>query len=276
MENVKCEECGIEFEVYPYRSDSASYCSKSCKNEAAKDRVERECDECGSTVIRVPSQDELSPLTFCDRDCKFDYFSGERNPNWNGGSGTRYYGKDWEEQRKKAIERDNYTCQICGDKESLLHVHHRNPFNDFDDHTEANELSNLKTLCAKCHGELECGPTIDRVISAAEEVHKHLGEGHTESTYHSALGNELSNRQISFTSEGTIPILYKGNPVGKRRPDIFITDSDETIVVELKAGSDRGESQMLNYVDILEGDKNFDISGGLLLQFNDDLSVTKS
>jgi len=120
------------------------------------------------------------------------------------------------------------------------------------------------------------GTVTQDVIDAAEEVHSVLGPGCSESTYHSALEYELSERGIAHSSEGTVPILYKGNPVGKRRPDIFVTDGDETIVVELKAGSDRGESQMLNYVEILKDDSNFDVREGLLLQFNDDLIVTKS
>lgn len=120
------------------------------------------------------------------------------------------------------------------------------------------------------------GTVLQEVIDAATEVHSVLGSGCSESTYHSALEYELSDRGIAHSSEGTIPILYKGNPVGKRRPDIFVTNGDQKIVVELKAGSDRGESQMLNYVEILKDDSNFDISRGLLLQFNDDLSVIKS
>jgi len=276
MESLNCDFCGIEFEVYPYRTDSASYCSKSCKDESEKNRVERECDSCGSNVIKKKSQDELSTLSFCDRDCKFDYFSGENNPNWSGGNSSIYYGKNWEEQRAKVIDRDNQKCQICGEDKELLHVHHIKPFKDFENYKKANELANLKTLCASCHATLEHGPIIDRIIESAEEVHKILGKGHSESTYHSALERELSNRQIPFASEGTIPITYKGTPVGKRRPDMFVSDDDGQIVVELKAGSRAGEAQLIDYQNILEDDANFDIKNGLLIRFNDDVEVLRS
>lgn len=106
---------------------------------------------------------------------------------------------------------------------------------------------------------------------AAEEVHGELGAGFTEAVYHSALSYELSERGIPFTTEGTVPVLYKGAPVGRRRPDLFVDDGfGETLVVELKAGSTRGEEQLLQYLDLLSDDTNFDIHAGVLIQFNEE------
>lgn len=116
----------------------------------------------------------------------------------------------------------------------------------------------------------------DELIAAAEEVHAALGVGHTESTYHSAMERELSERGVGFSSEGTIPILYKGVPVGKRRPDLFVESEDGQIVVELKAGSGAGEEQLFDYQDILDTDQNIDISGGALIRFNDELEIVLS
>lgn len=118
--------------------------------------------------------------------------------------------------------------------------------------------------------------TLENIRDAAEEVHDILGPGCSESTYHRALEHEFSNQQIPFSSEGTISIFYKGLPVGKRRPDMFVENGDGEIVVELKAGSDRGEGQMLNYVSILSEDKNYDITNGILIRFNDELEITTS
>jgi len=110
-------------------------------------------------------------------------------------------------------------------------------------------------------------------IDAAEEVHDALGAGFTESVYHRALEAELSERGVSFSSEGSIPVFYKGTPVGRRRPDLFVKDGDQTIILELKAGSSRGDAQLLQYLDLLGEDSNFDISKGMLVQFNDDVEV---
>jgi len=83
---------------------------------------------------------------------------GNDNPAWKGGYDP-YYGPNWKEQRRKALDRDNGTCQGCGRTASDLgqrpDVHHITPFREFDDYEEANKLSNLVCLCRSCHGEWE-------------------------------------------------------------------------------------------------------------------------
>lgn len=117
---------------------------------------------------------------------------------------------------------------------------------------------------------------LDELIASAEEVHDELGIGHTEATYHRSMERELSERGIGFSSEGTVPIFYKGVPVGRRRPDLFVEGCDGTIIVELKAGSDSGEDQLLDYQNILADDNNFDIAAGMLIRFNEELEIVKS
>lgn len=81
------------------------------------------------------------------------------------------YGPNWQEQRRKALERDNYRCRTCGaaaDEEEgatrgrSLHVHHLRPFRDFgyvpqrnEQYVQANRLENLITLCPTCHRRAE-------------------------------------------------------------------------------------------------------------------------
>lgn len=73
------------------------------------------------------------------------------------------YGPNWPTQRKKALERDNYTCVKCH------HVGYRKPNGRWSvsvnhkrkiklfvtanvlDWEAANDLSNLETLCEVCH-----------------------------------------------------------------------------------------------------------------------------
>lgn len=117
---------------------------------------------------------------------------------------------------------------------------------------------------------------IDELIAAAEEVHDGIGSGQTEATYHRAMERELSERGIPFTSEGTIPIFYKGTPVGKRRPDMFVKDDGHVIVVELKAGTTKGKEQLFDYESILSDDNNFYISGAILIQFNEEVETVTS
>lgn len=75
------------------------------------------------------------------------------------------YGPDWPRQRDRARARDGYRCQHCGVLEGgqalspakgrAHHVHHIVPLRLCDSHQQANQLSNLVTLCPRCHGRAE-------------------------------------------------------------------------------------------------------------------------
>ncbi len=84
------------------------------------------------------------------------------------------YGVNWNSIRETVRKRDSYTCQVCGVQETIEshHVHHKVPFKRFLDTSSANVLSNLVTLCQKCHAIVESQV---RVRSAASGV-KHLFE----------------------------------------------------------------------------------------------------
>jgi len=79
---------------------------------------------------------------------------GEKCWRWQGGS-DHYRGENWQEQRDKIRERDNFTCQRCGVTETdlgqELDVHHKIPFVRFSDYKDANQLSNLICYCKTCH-----------------------------------------------------------------------------------------------------------------------------
>ncbi|GAB4581304.1 MAG: GxxExxY protein [Anaerolineales bacterium] len=70
------------------------------------------------------------------------------------------------------------------------------------------------------------------IIGAAMEVHRILGPGFLESTYHAALIHELSLRNIPFQQHVKLPITYKGEIIGNYEADIVI---DGKIILELKA-----------------------------------------
>jgi DEAD/DEAH box helicase domain-containing protein len=67
------------------------------------------------------------------------------------------YGPNWSEQRDRARARDGYRCQHCGVPEGrhAHHVHHKVPFRTFASYQQANQTSNLVTLCSRCHRRAE-------------------------------------------------------------------------------------------------------------------------
>jgi|SRR6185369_11040258 len=79
--------------------------------------------------------------------------SGNLHHNWKGGitsqnakvRASRKYAK-W---RKTIFERDNYTCQLCGQKGGRLQVDHIKPFAYYPELRF--DLSNGRTLCFLCH-----------------------------------------------------------------------------------------------------------------------------
>ena len=62
------------------------------------------------------------------------------------------YCKEYTNWRKRVFDRDNYTCQKCGQIGGTLNAHHIKHYKDY--HKLRYELSNGITLCEKCHKEL--------------------------------------------------------------------------------------------------------------------------
>lgn len=116
---IECEYCHKKFEVKLSRQKTARFCSSNC--------LRKWCSE---------------------------NLAGENSPLWKGGR-EPYYGLNWRRQNRRVLERDDYICQICGREEDgrALDVHHIIPFREFglERYKEANQLSNLITLCRPCH-----------------------------------------------------------------------------------------------------------------------------
>jgi GxxExxY protein len=100
-----------------------------------------------------------------------------------------------------------------------------------------------------------------RIIGAAMEVHKHLGNGFQEVVYQRALAIEMNLQKIDFVREKEMPLVYKGYDVGTRRVDFFVEDK---IMVEIKAIinlEDVHLAQAMNYVEA------YKLEIGLLINF---------
>ena len=103
------------------------------------------------------------------------------------------------------------------------------------------------------------------IIGAAMEVHNTLGQGFLESVYQEALEIELRKRNIPFTSQTKIQILYKDVPM----EHYFVADfvCYDTIIVELKSVSTilpEHEAQIINYL------RATGFKLGILLNFNEE------
>lgn len=82
--------------------------------------------------------------------------AGESHWNWKGGitpqNQKERSSQAYAEWRKAVFERDNFTCQICGQVGGGLNAHHIEPWS-----TNVNlryQIDNGITLCKKCHVEI--------------------------------------------------------------------------------------------------------------------------
>ena len=102
-----------------------------------------------------------------------------------------------------------------------------------------------------------------RILGAAIDVHRHLGPGLLESIYQECLVRELAARRLSFVSQQSSSILYKGVRLsGSYRLDLVV---ENCVVVEIKAVAALApvhQVQTLTYMRIA------DCPVGLLINFN--------
>ncbi|MEP7199194.1 MAG: Zn-binding domain-containing protein, partial [Chloroflexota bacterium] len=86
------------------------------------------------------------------------------------------YGPNWQDVRKRVRERDGYRCQNCGVPENGAehHVHHKIPFKQFANVPQANQPSNLVTLCPPCHAKAETAVRVRSSLAGLSFVLGHL------------------------------------------------------------------------------------------------------
>lgn len=82
--------------------------------------------------------------------------SGERNGFWKGGKLKDQKDRkssDMKLWRLEVYERDDFTCQMCGERGGKLEAHHINPYTDYPDLRF--EVTNGITLCRECHRSIK-------------------------------------------------------------------------------------------------------------------------
>jgi GxxExxY protein len=114
--------------------------------------------------------------------------------------------------------------------------------------------------------EMEPDPALNRitnaVIGAAIEVHRHLGPGHLEFAYEQAMVVEMTLRKMAFERQVDVQLVYKGQVVGKGRPDFLVEGS---VVLDLKSVEQFAPihtTQMVSYLAITRHPL------GLIINFN--------
>lgn len=116
-----------------------------------------------------------------------------------------------------------------------------------------NELNMLK--------EYKYKEITGKIIGAAMQVHKVLGNGFQEVIYQRALGIEMPYFGLSFKREFEMPIYYREQQIGTQRVDLLIED---IISVELKAIIKLEDVHLAQAINYLEA---YNVKVGLLINF---------
>lgn len=182
---VICEVCGKTFERKPYETKRSKhqFCSMACVG-VWKSRHQRGdnhggykggppehvCAWCGKVFHRFYAKNVGTIARCCSRTCQAAWQAknlvGANCGAWRGGNSVDYYGPNWHAQKRAARKRDGYKCQHCGKPQKkckrALDVHHIKPFKTFgympnenDAYLQANDLTNLVSLCIDCHKKAE-------------------------------------------------------------------------------------------------------------------------
>lgn len=109
------------------------------------------CPDCGNRVVKRGA----IRCVECERTINR---LGEKNQNWQGGISTENNrirtSREMKIWRKAVFERDDYTCQICGNRSGkdnpvIIHADHIKPFAHYPELRFA--IDNGRTLCIDCH-----------------------------------------------------------------------------------------------------------------------------
>ena len=190
MVKKQCEYCKKEFEIYPYRKNSAKFCSIECKIRGYKHSKEtrkilsknhlglkylnrkrppkfteehRKHMKLSHLNKRRPK--EIMKKTELTRRKRYkEWFDekakenmskaqlGEKSHLWRGGLSFEPYDKNWTNKFKRAIrKRDNQICMLCG-----IHKEKLNRILDVHHINYNKKLSipqNCISLCRSCHSK---------------------------------------------------------------------------------------------------------------------------
>lgn len=153
-----CSYCRKEIRVMPHRFlRRRVFCNRDhmvlfLKSNAFK----KHCCICGKIFYCQPSQIKYRNRQTCSVVCQGNLRRIKAIENRKKNGFTKHqidrcvrYSKQAEEWRKSVFKRDNYTCQLCGNRGGYIEAHHIKPFALFPELRF--DLKNGMTLCRKCH-----------------------------------------------------------------------------------------------------------------------------
>ena len=97
-----------------------------------------------------------------------------------------------------------------------------------------------------------------------QDIYDKLGSGFDEVVYQKAFEVGLRLRRVPYEAQRVVPVFYEGFYIGEGKPDLIVGETNERVVIELKAVESVGHkerAQIENYLRVLN------IAVGLLINF---------
>lgn len=164
-----CQNCGKQVRAwrkycsskcFQEKVDYSSFLPKSMsgENNPCWTGGKPKCVDCGKKLSTYKS-------VRCSK-CNGIYLSGSNSPKWRGGV-TEVDRLDRVKFRKKiqkkVFERDDYTCQMCGEKWCALQVDHIQPWAEYVELRF--DINNCRTLCMACHYKITFGKDMPKGVT---------------------------------------------------------------------------------------------------------------
>lgn len=111
------------------------------------------------------------------------------------------------------------------------------------------------------HEHLKHHEITGKILAAAFEVHKVMGNGFQEKFYQKALSMELAAQKLVFQEEYHIPVYYKGILLGNRYVDFFV---ERSVTIEIKAQIELLPAHFAQAINYLEA---YNLEIGMLINF---------
>lgn len=176
-----CLICEKEFksDAWSLKNRACLYCSRKCSDIGRKTGENRKCLVCSKEFYIIPAHIKRRKTngTYCSRDCMYKCpirnakFAGENNYNWKGGGKNLLRTRFRDQVKKTVFERDNYTCQLCGDRGVELHVDHIQPWAEYIELRF--KIDNCRTLCVPCHYKITFGKPMPASVKTWGHSRRH-------------------------------------------------------------------------------------------------------